>query len=275
MAKWVGISLQAVGAQILKAKSPFFKMVQTRLVAEAWRNEKISLGEPEDLDDYPARPKKPTLVDAKDMKLQSGVPMEIQMLHSLAHIELGAIDNYWDTIVRFDSSQYRLPKQYFDDMVSIVDDEAKHFGWLISALSHKKTEYGDLLAHKGLLEHSANTKSDLMARLAVIPLVQEARGLDAGPRLIQKLTSVGAISSAHLVQQIVSEEINHVRIGVRWFQYLCTEKGLDHTKHFQSLVLQFYPQGLPGPFAAADRMMAGMPPEYFQQISRKQTAHVP
>ena len=177
-------SLQALGAQILKAKCPLFKMVQTRVAAEAWRAEKLSLGMPEIVDDYPARPEKPLLLEAKDMKRQNEVSAEIEMLHSLAHIELGAIDNYWDTIVRFDPLEHRLPKQYFDDLVSIVDDEARHFEWLLSSLNQRKAEYGDLPAHKGLLEHSANTKSDLLARLAVIPLVQEARGLDAGPRLI-------------------------------------------------------------------------------------------
>ena len=266
---WVGVSLQSVGAQILRAKAPLFKMYQTRLAAAAWRQGKLSLGKPEKLEDFPQRPERPVLVDAKDMKHQQGVAVDIEMLHALAHIELGAIDNYWDTIVRFDSWEgYQLPKPYFDDLVSIVDDEAKHFGWLISALNLKGADYGDLPAHRGLLEHSANTKADLLARLAVIPLVQEARGLDAGPRLVQKLSSAGANQSALLVRNIVSDEVNHVRLGLRWFKHLCAIRGFDDTIQFHSLVLQNFPQGLPGPFATYERLAAGMAQEYFVPVSR-------
>ena len=262
------ITLQSVGTQILQASCPLFKMVQTRLVCAAWRQGRLSLGQPETLSDYPSRPDRPVLVEAKGMKHDVSVPVEVEMLHALAHIELGAMDNYWDTIVRFDSRKYQLPKSFYDDFVSVVDDEAKHFGWLVAALNRRGSAYGDLFAHKGLLEHSANTKDDLLARLAVIPLVQEARGLDAGPRLIHKLSSSGARESAQLVRNIVTDEVNHVRYGIRWFKYCCSLSGLDHTKHFHHLVLQYFPQGLPGPFSSSDRLAAGMPPEFFMPVSR-------
>jgi uncharacterized ferritin-like protein (DUF455 family) len=243
-------------------------MVQTRLVCAAWRQGRLSIGQPEILSDYPARPDRPLLVDAKGMKYDCNVTVEVEMLHALAHIELGAMDNYWDTIVRFDPEQYQLPKSFYDDFVSVVDDEAKHFGWLVAALNRRGSAYGNLLAHKGLLEHSANTKDDLLARLAVIPLVQEARGLDAGPRLVHKLSSSGARESAQLVRNIVADEVNHVRHGIRWFKYCCSLSGLDHTTHFHHLVLQYFPQGLPGPFSASDRLAAGMPPDFFMPVSR-------
>ncbi len=260
--------MQAVGAQILQASSPLFKMVQTRLVCAAWRQGRISLGQPEILSDYPSRPDRPVLVEAKGMKHDGNVTVEVEMLHALAHIELGAVDNYWDTIVRFDSRQYQLPNSFYDDFVSVVDDEAKHFGWLVTALNKRGSAYGNLVAHKGLLEHSANTKDDLLARLAVIPLVQEARGLDAGPRLVHKLSCAGARESAQLVRNIVADEVNHVRYGIKWFKYCCSLSGLDHTTHFHHLVLEYFPQGLPGPFSSSDRLAAGMPPEFFIPVSR-------
>ncbi len=262
------ISLQAVGSQILQASCPLFKMVQTRLVCASWRQGRLSLGEPEILSDYPSRPDRPYLVEAKEMKHDDNVTVEVEMLHALAHIELGAMDNYWDTIVRFDAGKHQLPKSFYDDFVSVVDDEAKHFGWLVTALNERGSAYGNLLAHKGLLEHSARTKDDLLARLAVIPLVQEARGLDAGPRLIHKLSCSGARESAQLVRNIVADEVNHVRYGIRWFKYCCALNGLDHTTHFHHLVLQYFPQGLPGPFATPERLAAGMPPEFFIPVSR-------
>ena len=100
--------------------------------------------------------------------------------------------------------------------MGVADDEAKHFGWLTAALEREGFAYGDLPAHAGLLELASNTKSNLLARLAVVPLVQEARGLDAGPRLVQKLRSTRAFQSSVIVQQIVKEEENHVRVRPRF-----------------------------------------------------------
>ena len=87
------------------------------------------------------------------------------------------------------------------------------------------------------LVHANNTADDLAARLAVVPLVQEARGLDSGERLVHKLMSMGNRTSAEIVALIVKEEEDHVSCGVKWFQYICDQLNKDPIPYFQELVL--------------------------------------
>ncbi|KAG7401124.1 hypothetical protein PHYBOEH_002682 [Phytophthora boehmeriae] len=133
------------------------------------------------------------------------------------------------------------------------------------------SEYGALPATKALLEHAANTAADLAARIAVVPLVQEARGLDSGDRLVHRMKSMGDKASAKVVEQIVWEECGHVRCGMKWFQHIARvqKREDDQVAYFQELVLQFFPDGLPGPFDVEARLAANMGAEWYQPLENK------
>ncbi|OSX73172.1 hypothetical protein BU14_0371s0006 [Porphyra umbilicalis] len=169
----------------------------------------------------PARPAAPTIVAHPPSAKDSGVTAEVFYLHSLAHVELNAIDLAADTLSRFAAppspSDPPPPRAFITDFVRIAADEARHFGWLSARLAALGVAYGDLPAH-GLVWASADaTRTDLAARLALGQLVQEARGLDAGPRLAGRLVGGGWAESAALVRAISAEEVPHVAAGVRWF----------------------------------------------------------
>ncbi|KAL4108408.1 hypothetical protein PRIC1_000124 [Phytophthora ramorum] len=205
----------------------------------------------------------------KQLQAQASIP--IIMLHALAHIELGAIDNYWDTIVRFDPVDHQLPKDFYDDFLNVAADEARHFAMVDHRLRELGSEYGALPATVALLEHAANTAADLAARIAVVPLVQEARGLDSGDRLVHRIKSMGDKASARVVEQIVWEEREHVRCGIKWFKYIAKvqKREQDQVAYFQELVLQFFPDGLPGPFDVEARLAADMGTEWYQALESK------
>ncbi|KAF1789853.1 Ferritin-related [Phytophthora cactorum] len=222
----------------------------------------------------PARGSKPELLSPKEMpnmkQLQTQASIPVIMLHALAHIELGAIDNYWDTIVRFDPMKHQLPREFYDEFLKVAGDEARHFTMVDDRLRELGSEYGALPATKALLEHAANTAADLAARIAVVPLVQEARGLDSGDRLIHRIKSMGDKESAKVVEQIVWEERDHVRCGIKWFQHIAkVQKREDQVAYFQELVLQFFPDGLPGPFHVEARLAANMGLEWYQALESK------
>jgi len=124
----------------------------------------------------------------------------IALIHALAHIELNAIDLGWDLVARFASKG--LPRAFFDDWVEVAAEEACHFELLAGRLADFDAGYGDLPAHDGLWEAAVATANDLLARLAVVPLVLEARGLDVTPEMMAQLERVGDTESAQILRRI-------------------------------------------------------------------------
>ncbi|KAE8966759.1 hypothetical protein PF011_g27819 [Phytophthora fragariae] len=273
-------SLLAYGARILRCADPHEKVSLTFECQNRWNTDTLPVFQeaqwgshiPPDL---PARGRKPELLPPKQMpnmkQLQTQASIPVIMLHALAHIELGAIDNYWDTIVRFDPVEHKLPKEFYDDFLKVAADEARHFKLVDDRLRELGSEYGALPATRALLEHAANTAADLAARIAVVPLVQEARGLDSGDRLVHRIKSMGDKSSAKVVEQIVWEEREHVRCGIKWFRHIAKvqKREKDQVAYFQELVLQFFPDGLPGPFDVEARLAADMAAEWYQPLESK------
>ncbi|KDO25856.1 hypothetical protein SPRG_08799 [Saprolegnia parasitica CBS 223.65] len=245
-------SLVDGGDRILREGDPMTKVRWSLATQQLWQQASLPLCHEEtwcgNPPDYPARGPLPRLYDPKDMPSDKSTPIPIGILHGLAHIELGAIDNYWDTVVRFAprpaDDVYHLPRAFYDDFANVACDEARHFALVENRLRELDSFYGQLPAHRALLEHAANTRSTLAARLAVIPLVQEARGLDAGPRLVHKLKSLGDPVSADVVAQIVLEERGHVARGIEWFTYLCGQIQKDPVPYFHELVREFSPTPL-------------------------------
>jgi len=162
----------------------------------------------------------------------------IALVHALAHIELNAIDLGWDLVARF--SGQKLPHAFFDDWVNVATEEAHHFELLAGRLDDFGVAYGDLPAHDGLWEAAAATADDLLARLAVVPLVLEARGLDVTPEMAARLERIGDVQTAAILQRIYRDEIGHVAIGSRWFEHLCRTRGLNPEAVFHERVRRYF-----------------------------------
>jgi uncharacterized ferritin-like protein (DUF455 family) len=186
----------------------------------------------------------------------------LALLHALAHIELNAIDLGWDIVARFAGGG--LPRQFFDDWVGVAAEEAEHFALLDARLVALGGEYGAMPAHNGLWEAAAATAGDLLARLAVVPLVLEARGLDVTPEMIRRLQRAGDAESATILERIYADEIGHVAVGARWFAALCRERGLDPAATFRDRVSRHFTGGLKPPFNETARTQAGLPRDFYE-----------
>jgi len=189
----------------------------------------------------------------------------IALIHAITHIELNAIDLAWDIIARF--TDYDLPREFYDDWISVAVDEARHFDLLNNYLLEHGAAYGDFPAHDGLWEAAAETAGDILARLAIVPMVLEARGLDTTPPTIAKLREVGDEQAADILTTIADEEIAHVAAGVRWFNYICRQRSKEPVETYQALVKKHFKGQLKPPFATEAREQAGFKAEYYLPIA--------
>lgn len=179
------------------------------------------------------------------------------LIHSLAHIELNAVNLALDISWRFDG----LPEDFYRDWLGVARDEAAHFGLLGRHLRTLGFAYGDFAAHDGLWEMARKTSGDLLARLALVPRTLEARGLDAAPLIRDKLRSAGDEAGAAILEIILSDEIGHVAIGNRWFRWLCEARGLDPLVCYADLAERHQAPRPRGPFNVAARRAAGFSDE--------------
>jgi uncharacterized ferritin-like protein (DUF455 family) len=189
----------------------------------------------------------------------------IALVHALAHIELNAIDLGWDLVARFSGEEQ--PRAFLDDWVGVAAEEARHFELLAHRLADFGASYGDLPAHDGLWEAAAATADDLLARLAVVPLVLEARGLDVTPQMAARLERIGDAQTAAILQRIYRDEIGHVAIGMRWFEHLCQIHGLDPEAVFHDRVRRCFKGHLKPPFNEEARAAARFPTRYYQPLA--------
>lgn len=276
-------SLIAYGERVLRTPEPLEKVALTLQCKALWDTGELPVwSEGPWKSDPPAQPARsalPPLFMPKDLPsfkdMDTTIP--ISMLHALAHIELGAIDNYWDTLVRFDPELHALPREFYHDFLVVASDEARHFKMVDDRLREIGSFYGELPSTLALLEHASNTAADLAARIAVIPLVQEARGLDSGDRLVHKLRSMGDKPSAKIVEQIVFEERSHVAFGMKWFRRICENQPevTDPVAYFHELVLRYFPDGLPGPFDVQARLAADMEAKWYEPLENKARSYQP
>ena len=260
-------SLTEAAIAVLQTPDPMEKARLGRQVAAAWREGVLveigSVLPP----DRPARPEKPDLLPpnrVKRRKITASPAGRAALLHALAHIELNAIDLAWDIAARFAGCD--LPRGFFDDWVKVADDEARHFLMLCDRLAALDSFYGALPAHDGLWEASQNTAHDLLARLAVVPLVLEARGLDVTPAMVEKLRAAGDEASADALQIIHDDEITHVAAGRRWFSHLAEARGLDPAAAFQDLVRRHHGSRIKPPFNRAGRDKAGLFADWYEPL---------
>jgi uncharacterized ferritin-like protein (DUF455 family) len=256
------VSLASAAVAVLRAAAPDAKIALTRKTAASWRSG--ALAEPGAAlpPDRPARPARPELRPPREMpKRRSGTGPEtrIALLHALAHIELNAIDLAWDAVARFPG----LPRAFYDDWVAVAADEAEHHALLSARLAALGAAYGDLPAHDGLWEAALETRHDLLARLAIVPLVLEARGLDVTPDMIRRLEAAGDAASAAVLQRIYDDEIGHVAAGARWFRWEAARRSLEPQRAWQDLVRRHFRGQLKQPFNDEARARAGLPREFY------------
>jgi len=253
---------------VLRAADPAEKVRLSHAVAKAWHSGTVTDIGQASPPDRPARPMRPELLRPGDMprrRIGKSAKGRVALLHAIAHIELNAIDLAWDLVAR--AAAEDLPRAFFDDWVRVADEEAKHFALVAERLAALDAAYGDLPAHDGLWEAAEATAGDLLARLAVVPLVLEARGLDVTPAMIDKLAAAGDRDSVAVLKTIYLEEISHVAAGRRWFDFLAARRGLDPQSAWQTLVKRHFKGQLKPPFNDEGRGAAGLPREYYAPLA--------
>ena len=215
----------------------------------------------------PSRPEKPALLPPKDVpRRRPGTAAgRIALLHAVAHIELNAVDLHWDIIARFCAQP--MPMGYYDDWVKAADEESKHFNLMCDCLEGMGSHYGALPAHSGMWRAAEDTANDHMGRLAVVPMVLEARGLDVTPSMIDIFRKANAGNAVAALEVIYSEEVSHVAYGSKWFHYLCGQQGLDPKPTFHTLVRRYFHGPLKAPFNEEKRAEAGIAPDFYWPLA--------
>ena len=218
--------------------------------------------------DRPSRPERPQLLAPRDVpKRKVGTPAgRTALIHAIAHIELNAVDLHWDIIARF--ADIPMPLGYYDDWVRAARDEAKHFGLLCDWLEAHDSFYGDLPAHEGMWRAAEDTAGDFMGRLAVVPMVLEARGLDVTPDMIALFRQAKDDQAVGALEVIYAEEVAHVAYGSKWFHFLCGRHELDPIEQFHTLVRTYFPSTLRPPFNEEKRAEAGLPPDFYWPLAQ-------
>ncbi len=267
--------------EVLLCPNTHDKAHKTRHYAQQWLNKEIKdTGTVAHMPMRPARPDKPELLTPSQMpkrRKAGSQKSKIALLHALAHIELNAIDLAWDILARFshfaednqDNTQdgFSLPRAFYDDWVKVADDEAKHFLMLSERLADLDASYGDLPAHDGLWESSEKTAHDFPARLAIVPMVLEARGLDVTPGMIEMMNKQGDKKTAAMLHIIHDDEVTHVRAGTVWFEHWCDFHNRDIEEHWQELVKTYFGRALKRPFNHPSREEAGMIRDWYEPLA--------
>ena len=271
--------VQTAAAQVLAAGAIEAKTAAARECAQAWRAGRISAPDAHTPSNAaaraglrPARPSRPQLKPPGQVPRRrlGTAPGRFALLHAVAHIEFNAIDLAFDLVMRF-AHDPRIGEDqraaFISDWITVGEDEARHFELVRARLQAMGGEYGDLPAHDGLWSAAEATSGDLAARLAVAPMVLEARGLDVTPGMIERLRSVGDTQGADVLEIIYREEVAHVAAGRRWFEAVCTAEGHDPKARFQALVAAYFNGELKRPFNEDARAAAGLPADWYAPLA--------
>lgn len=217
--------------------------------------------------DRPARPDRPQLLDPRDVpqRKPGSEAGRIALLHAVAHIELNAVDLHWDIVARFTDTP--MPPGFYDDWVKAADEESKHFNLICDCLEALGSHYGALPAHAGMWRAAEDTADDLMGRLAVVPMVLEARGLDVTPGMIGIFRKAGITQAVEALEVIYAEEVAHVAYGSKWFHFLCGRHDSDPKDVFHALVRRYFHGALKPPFNEEKRAEAGIPPDFYWPLA--------
>jgi uncharacterized ferritin-like protein (DUF455 family) len=272
-------SLAEMAVEVLTTAEGRAKAALSRRHAASWQAARAA-GRPLPIGrasppDFPARPEKPDLLPPREVpRRRPGSPQgRIALLHALAHIELNAVDLHWDIIARF--TDQPMPLGFYDDWVKAADEESKHFTLLSDVLEGMGSYYGALPAHAGMWRAASDTAEDLPGRLAVVPMVLEARGLDVTPGMIEIFRKAGEAPALAALEVIYAEEVGHVAYGSKWFNWLCGRAGEDPKEAFHALVRRYFHGALKPPFNEEKRAEAGLPPDFYWPLADQAEAPEP
>ena len=250
-------NLYLIAKKCLNETDPQTKCDLTAQAWHAWQAGKLVVENnvlPDEIGE-PGRPAVPELVQPRDLQQRKTGNKQghAALIHAIAHIEFNAINLAWDAVYRFRD----MPSAYYSDWIKVAKEEAYHFSLLRDHLQSLGHDYGDFPAHNGLWEMAQHTAHDGMVRMALVPRVLEARGLDVTPGMIKRLEQKGDVRAVEIFDIILRDEIGHVEIGTRWFRYYCEQRGLDSETVFAALVERYMKGMVKGPYYYEAREQAG------------------
>ena len=243
------------------------KVFATRKLARDWRMGKL------DFVFDCAMPERPAWPEELDLRLPRDMPRRgkggsekgrIALWHALAHIEFVAIDLALDMAGRFGES---MGQAFVSDFLSVAADEAMHFALLDRKLDSLGSHYGALPAHDGLWSAAKDTAHDVAARLALVPMVLEARGLDVTPTTLERVRSQGDENGAKILQRILDDEIRHVAFGSKHFRAVCASRNENPPESWQKLVQLYFSGTLKPPFNDSARSAAGLSRDFYAGVA--------
>lgn len=248
---------------VITTADPYAKVRTARAAARDWRLGRLAHAFATAMPDCPARPERPELLPPNRMPKRRRAGSDasrIALVHALAHIEFVAIDLAFDLVGRFGA---QFPAAFVDDWMKVGADEAMHFVLLDRRLRALGSHYGALPAHDGLWQAATETAHDVAARLAVVPMVLEARGLDVSPATIERFERLDDYPSARILSRIMADEELHVAAGSRWFRFVCEMAQLDPASTWRELVARHFRGELKPPFNDSARARAGLTRDFY------------
>jgi uncharacterized ferritin-like protein (DUF455 family) len=257
---------EAIRAALLTGE-PRSKVMATRALARAWRREELAWDFATAMPDRPCWPAELELLPANRMPKRRRGGSErgaIALWHSLAHIEFVAIDLALDMAGRFGAG---MGREFVGDFLAVAAEEAMHFALVERKLRAFGTHYGALPAHDGLWEAALETRHDVAARLAVVPMVLEARGLDVTPAMRERVLAQGDSHGARILQRILDDEIRHVAVGTKHFVARCEQDGKGPVNHWNTLVKLHFRGALKPPFNDSARLAAGLSRDWYAGVA--------
>ena len=251
----------------LTEKNPWKKCDLASALSQAWQSGSLAFDPDIELPkiSVAGHPDRPELVNPRDLPQRGlgSVEGRTALIHAITHIEFNAINLALDAVCRF----RQMPAEYYTDWLSIASEEAKHFNLLNNRLNKLDCNYGDFPAHNGLWDMAMRTAHDPLHRMAMIPRVMEARGIDVTPGMIKRFRRVGDPETVEILELILREEIGHVRAGSRWFNYLCEQRGIDAEATYLDLVHEYMGNGLHCPVHLQARLDAGFSESELQKLA--------
>jgi len=236
---------------------PTKKVAMTQALYARWQNNELALDTDTKIEriQLPGRPESPELVSPRKVPKRNfdSAIGRVRMAHAIAHIEFNAINLALDAVYRFRD----MPADYYGDWLQVASEEALHFSLLSDYLQSQHSYYGAYTAHNGLWEMALKTDHDVLIRMALVPRVLEARGLDVTQSMIARLEQVGDDTLAAILRTIYTDEIGHVAIGSHWFKYLCGIRNMDSDETFSNLLTEYHQAKLTGPMDELARTQAG------------------
>lgn len=243
------------------------KIALTAALLSDWQAGKLDCTDPAPVALVCGRPEKPELVAPKDVQQRNPKTLDgrARLLHAVVHIEFTAINLALDHAARFPG----MPEQYYADWIEVAAEEAYHFRILRERLQAIGHDYGDFPAHASLWQMAEKTAGDVLARMALVPRLLEARGLDATPPIQRKLEEVGDEASARVLDIILRDEIGHVGLGDHWFRLLCAERNLPAEPTYRELLTRFKAPWPQTPMNRAARLAAGFSAEELAALTTR------